>query len=279
LIQANDGNFYGTNNSGGANGYGTIFKITMAGTYTVLKSLNTADGTNPYGSLVQASDGNFYGMTRLGGTYGRGVIFRITPTGTYTVLRHFSSSALEGQYPNGDLIQAKDGYLYGLTSGGGGNSNGTIIKIKTDGTSFTVVRSLSAGVEGGNPNGSLVQASDGSFYGLAYSIAGGFTGSVFKMTTGGTTSAIKKFTLATEGGYPMGSLIQSTDGQLYGMTNSGGKDGDGTIFKVTTAGAITVLSHLNGGAQGNTPQDNLVLGKDSAYYGVTAYGGLYDYGP
>lgn len=279
LIQARDGNFYGMTNGGGAKGYGTFFRITMDSVFTVLKSFDTPIGVSPYGSPVQGIDGNFYGMTRLGGRYNRGVIFRLTADGTnYSVLHHFSGTGVDGQYPNGDLIQAKDGWFYGLTTSGGANYNGTIFKTKSDTTSFTTVRSLSAGVEGGNPQGSLMQTSDGSFYATAYSITGGFTGSVFKMTSGGVTSAIKKFTLATEGGYPMGSLVLGTDGQLYGMTNSGGRDGDGTVFKVNTSGVITVLNHFSGARQGNVPQDNLVLGKDSAYYGVATYGGVYDYG-
>ena len=278
LVQANDGNFYGMNNSGGAFGYGTIFKLTPGGAYTVLKSFNIADGTNPYGSLVQASDGNFYGMTNLNGTYKRGTLFRITPTGTYTVLHHFNPNGTDGEYPKGGLIQAKDGLLYGMTPNGGANYNGTIFKISMAGTSYTVIRGLSAGVEGGNPVGTLIQATDGNFYGTAYSLSGGYEGSVFKMAPNGTTTVIKKFTQETEGGYPSGSLMQSTDGLLYGTNNSGGKDGDGTIFKLSTAGAITILAHLNGSAKGNMPQDNLALGKDSAFYGVTTYGGTNNYG-
>ncbi len=74
------------------------------------------------------------------------------------------------------------------------------------------------------------------------------------MTSGGTITVIKKFTGATGGGFPMGSLIQMPDGLLYGMTNSGGKNANGTIFKTSTAGSLTVLQHLNGGALGNVPQ-------------------------
>jgi uncharacterized repeat protein (TIGR03803 family) len=278
LIQATDGFLYGINNAGGVNGYGTIFKIKTDGTsYTVLKSMVNTTGANSYGSLVQASDGNFYGMTNLGGTANRGVIFRITPAGTYTVLRNLNGTT-DGQYPFGDLIQAKDGFLYGMTNSAGANYTGTIFKIKTDGTSFTVLRSLSPAVEGGSPKGSLKQASDGNFYGLTYNTSGGYHGAVFKMTSAGAVTAIKKFTGATEGGYPFGSLIQAPDGLLYGMTYSGGKNAKGTVFKITTAGAFTVLAHLNGATLGNMSQDNLALGKDSAYFGITTYGGAYNYG-
>ncbi len=232
LIQAADGNFYGVNNAGGAFGYGTIFKLTPGGIYTLLKSFNTADGVSPYGSLVQATDSNFYGMTYAGGTYSRGTLFCIKPSGTYTVLHHFKSDGIDGNYPNGDLIQANDGFLYGMTPAGGANYNGTIFKINMAGTAYTILRALSASLEGGNPQGSLVQAKDGNFYGTASSLSGGFAGSVFKMTKDGTAfSIVKKLTLATDGGYPKGTLMQSSDGLLYGTNSSGGKDGNGSIFK------------------------------------------------
>ncbi len=106
---------YGVNYNGGKFGYGTIFKLTTAGVYTVLKSFDyKPDGANSYGGLIQAKDGNLYGMTYWGGTNGFGVIFKITTAGVYTVLKHFAS-ATDGAYPRGDLLQATDGLLYGVT--------------------------------------------------------------------------------------------------------------------------------------------------------------------
>ncbi len=177
LVQTSDGSFYGTNNAGGANGYGTIFKLTTSGQYTVLKSFTKTDGSNPNGSVVQASDGAFYGMASGGGTYNYGVIFRITSTGSYKVIRHLNVA--DGAYPSGDLIQAKDGNLYGMAPAGG-NYNGTIFKINTAGSSFKVLRSLNPSVEGGNPSGSLIQASDGFFYGMTYVATGGYNGTFSK---------------------------------------------------------------------------------------------------
>src|SRR3954469_2321301 len=98
------------------------------------------------------------------------------------------------------------------------------------------------------------------------------------MTSAGSVTVIKKFTSATEGGSPFGSLVFGTDGLLYGMTYIGGKFGGGTVFKLTIAGSITLLSHLNGAAQGNSPQNDLALGKDSAYFGVARLGGAYNFG-
>ena len=93
---------------------GTIFKITLTGTYTVLRSLNTADGYYPYGDLVQGTDGNFYGTTSTGGSNGAGTIFKITPAGVYTVLHNLSSTA-DGADPKGSLVQHSNGNFYGMT--------------------------------------------------------------------------------------------------------------------------------------------------------------------
>jgi uncharacterized repeat protein (TIGR03803 family) len=232
LVQAADGTFYGVTNTGGPGGNGTVFKYNATtNTFTVLKALNgTTEGGRSYGSLVLGSDGAFYGMTNLGGNNKYGVIFRITSAGAFSVIRHFNG-ATDGAHPNGDLILAKDGLLYGMTGDGGVNYNGTIFKINHTGSSFTVLQAMSAGLQGGNAKGSLLQATDGNFYGMAYSIYGGYSGCIFKMTaSGGSLTAIKKFTSATEGGAPFGSLIQGSDGLLYGMTYVGGKYGNGTVF-------------------------------------------------
>jgi uncharacterized repeat protein (TIGR03803 family) len=77
MMQANDGNFYGTIKNGGTNGYGSVFKLTPDGTVTVLYSFNNTDGSTPTGSLVQASNGNLYGTTYYGGPNGVGTIFEM----------------------------------------------------------------------------------------------------------------------------------------------------------------------------------------------------------
>jgi uncharacterized repeat protein (TIGR03803 family) len=276
LIQATDGNLYGLNYAGGASSYGTIFRLSLTGVYTVLKVFNNVDGSNPYGSLVQATDGNFYGMTYGGGTVKFGVIFKMTPAGVYTILRSFNGTT-DGGYPLGSLVQGKDGLLYGMATARGGFSNGTVFKISTAGV-FTLLKALSATVEGAGPEGHLIQASDGNFYGMTAYSSGGTNGTVFKMTPAGVITVLNKFVSATTGAGPAGSLYQHTDGNFYGMTNSGGTNFYGTIFKITPAGVTTVISHLSGASHGNEPQDRLVLGKDSAYYGTTRFGGTKNHG-
>ena len=115
LIQASDGNFYGTTPNGGANNLGTVFKITSAGVETVLHSFaGGSDGRTPYAALIQGSDGNFYGTTVVGGTDNRGTVYKITAAGVETVLYSFAAGS-EGANPYAALIQGSEGNFYGTT--------------------------------------------------------------------------------------------------------------------------------------------------------------------
>jgi uncharacterized repeat protein (TIGR03803 family) len=216
-------------------------------------------------------------MTRYGGDFKSGVIFRIETTGGYKVIKHLNS-ATDAAGPRGNLVQGKDGWLYGM-SPSGSSYNGVIFKINMEGTKFALLHNMNPGTDGGNPHGSLIQGKDGFFYGTTYLGGGsGYAGTVFKMASNGDVFVVKRFTEATEGGWSSGSVIQTPDGMLYGMTNSGGKNLKGTIYKLTTSGSITILSHLNGANAGSEPVGNLVIGKDSAYFGVTKTGGAFNYG-
>jgi uncharacterized repeat protein (TIGR03803 family) len=101
LVQANNGNLYGVTSEGGADGYGTIFKITPTGALTTLHSFDKTDGESPVAGLIQATDGNLYGTTEVGGAYGLGTVFKITPSGTLTTLHSFGSPN-DGAYAAAD---------------------------------------------------------------------------------------------------------------------------------------------------------------------------------
>src|SRR5258707_9353580 len=161
MVQATDGNFYGTTQLGGANNYGTIFKITPGGKLTTLHSFDSTDGSDPVAPLVQASDGNLYGTTQQDGAYGAGTIFRITPGGTLTTIYNFCSlsDCTDGRAPVTGLIQATDGNLYGTTYGSYGFAWGTGFKITLGGTLTTLHNfcSLTNCADGAYPASSLVQ--------------------------------------------------------------------------------------------------------------------------
>ncbi|MGA9473099.1 MAG: choice-of-anchor tandem repeat GloVer-containing protein [Terriglobales bacterium] len=291
MIQATDGNLYGTTESGGAgnvncNNYvdcgGTIFRITPAGSYTLLYtfciSTGCPDGRSPYGGIIQASDGNFYGMTPAGGTYNDGTIFRLTPEGAFTVLHSFcdppnTCNPNDGSAPGGQLLQASNAALYGITSGN------TLFKITTKGK-FTL---LYAFPNGTSPQGNLVQIPSGTIYGVTK--AGGVyaQGSIYKATLGGKVTTLYSFCAqqgCPDGQHPSAGLALGNDGDLYGETFAGGPDGYGTVFKITTKGKFkfTLLHQFtgfqNGGTDGGNPIAPMVLGSDGNLYGTTEnYGG------
>jgi uncharacterized repeat protein (TIGR03803 family) len=278
LIRATDGNFYGMTYAGGTNGAGTIFKITSSGVLTVVKHLDATTGTNPYGSLTQGSDGNFYGMAAQGGTYNFGTIFKCTPSGTLTVLRSLNYAA-DGGYPYGSLYRNSDGYFYGMTSSGGTNYDytGTAFKISSTGT-YTVLFHFPDGALGFNPSENLIQARDGYYYGMAHNGGKSNYGAIFKLCNSGVLTSLRSFDYNNNGGYSDGSLIQGIDGNFYGMATSGGTYLNGTIFKMTASGTLTVLKQLNASITGSFPYGRLVQGIDSNFYGIANSGGTYDYG-
>jgi uncharacterized repeat protein (TIGR03803 family) len=275
LVQGRDGDFYGTTLGGGANGAGTVFKITSAGTVTILYSFcsqaNCADGSGPYAGLVQARDGNFYGTTYQGGASGIfGTVFKITPGGAFTTLHSFNLA--DGAGPFAALVQATSGNFYGTTSGGGPSNDGTVFKISPSGT-LTTLHTFD-GSDGAQPFAALVQATNGDFYGTTP--YGGGYGTVFRITPSGTLTTLHSFNL-TDGSYPNG-LIQATDGNFYGTTYGGGTlnicsgNGCGTVFKITPQGTLTTL-HDCDSVDGTNPVAVLDQGSDGNFYGTTYAGG------
>ena len=268
LVQASDGNFYGTTSDEGAIGYGTVFKISANGALTSLYSFSGNDGSSPEAGLVLGSDGNFYGTTRGGGTNNAGTVFKISANGALTSLYSFTGGS-DGAEPQAGLAQAGDGNLYGSTGSGGASQDGTVFRISTNGA-LTTLHSFS-GNDGSNPQVGLVQASDGNLYGTTEYGGTDGNGTVFKISTNGALATLHSFD-GNDGYYPGVGLVQGTDSELYGATTSA-SHGDGTVFKMSTNGALTTL-HLFTGNDGNAPQ-GLALGRDGNFYGTTVNGGLY----
>ena len=146
LIQGLDGALYGTTIGGGTSTNGTLFKLNTDGSgYSVLYSfIASTNGQNPYAELLQTTNGLLYGTTYAGGTNGRGAVFRFSlSVSNFTVVYHFKSSGNDGQNPRAALILGKDGVLYGTTYQGGSVNAGTVFKVATNGSGYSLIRSLS----------------------------------------------------------------------------------------------------------------------------------------
>ncbi len=237
LAQDAAGNFYGTTSYGGAyasaqccvNG-GTVFKMTPAGKLTTLYSFcalpNCADGDVPWAEpgLVFATDGNFYGTTSAGGLYGAGTVFKITPAGQLTTVYSFCSqpNCADGSNQYSGVIQGSDGNFYGTTFVGGLNSAGTLFQLTPSGALTVLYQfcSLADCADGSNPNGGLIQASDGNFYGTT--AWGGLygAGTLFEVTPQGALTVLHNFcTQSTcEDGQTYAGVVEGTDGVFYGET-------------------------------------------------------------
>jgi uncharacterized repeat protein (TIGR03803 family) len=279
LVEASDGNFYGTTVLGGTHLKGTVFKIDAAGNLTTLHSFSGSpgDGALPFAGLVQGTDGNFYGTTASGGAFFQGTVFRMTPSGAITVLHSFNSFFSEGAVPIAGLVQGSDGNFYGTTAFGGAHFNGTVFKIDVAGNLTTLHSFSGSPSEGANPVAALVQASDGNFYGTTASGGEHFHGTVFRITPAGALTVLHSFSgFPSEGAVPFAGLVQGSDGDFYGTTALGGTHLKGTVFKIDATGSLTTLHSFSGSpSEGANPVAALVQGSDGDFYGTTALGGAH----
>jgi uncharacterized repeat protein (TIGR03803 family) len=283
LVQATNGNLYGTTYYGGTKDSGEVFEITPAGTLTTLHSFcsksSCTDGEYTYATPVQGTDGNFYGTTYLGGSKELGTVFKITPSGTLTTLHTFGGT--DGSQPLAGLVQGSDGNFYGTTYMGGSQGDGEIFKITPSGTLNTLHSfcSRAACKDGRNPFAGLVQGTDGNLYGTTLEGGAKGFGTVFKITPSGTLTTLHSFCTQSgcpDGQFPQTGLVQATNGNLYGTTIAGGTYGDGTIFEITQSGKLTTLYNVcsqSGCPDGNYLYAGLIQATDGNLYGIMDVGG------
>ena len=297
LIQASDGNFYGTTSTGGDDGagcggacVGTVFKLTPQGQLTVLYTFAYgsaaapyANGRTPLGGLVEGPDGYLYGTTNQGGVpfSSYGVIYKISKTGQFQKIHDFcpSSPCPDAANPEGSLVFGRDGKLYGTSTSP--IQMPRIFRISTSGTYEVLANLYNTSL--GTPQKGLTLASDGNLYGLARF-------GVYRLNPGGGVTTLYLFaTQPNDGIDGNGPLIQGVDGNLYGATHGGGTGGAGTVFRISLSGTYQKIFDIVGATEGvfanaviqtsngnlwGTTTNNSGAGGGGAVYSITTGGAL-----
>lgn len=275
LIQSNNGLMYGMTSYGGTNNMGIIFQYDPV--LNIFNKLIDFDGIlnggNPYGSLVQTADGLLHGMTKNGGTNNMGVIFSFDPTNNTIIKRIDFDGLANGQNPLGNLIIAPDGNLYGLTSSGGINNMGILFQYNPSNNVFTKKKDFVSN-DGIVPRGSLLVGANGKLYGMT-SGGGSYNYGVLFEFEINTDIYTKKFDFDgfNHGGTPFSSLIQASDGNIYGMTYGGGSNSTGSLFQYDPIGGALVKKLSFTGDKGEYPFGALMQASDGKLYGMTHFGG------
>jgi uncharacterized repeat protein (TIGR03803 family) len=276
------GNLFGTTYQGGAYSYGTVFKLDSQGAETVVynfcRETPCTKGAYP-GGVTPGKNGSMYGITYAGGNFSCaltacGTVFKINHDGDLTLLHAFGGA--DGQNPNAGLVLDASGNVYGTTEWGGADGRGTVFKMTSGGTE-TVEYSFEGGADGEYPNGGLVQDGEGNLYGTAYQGGAYNYGTVFKITALGEFTVLYNFPGGVSGGNPYANLNLDQQGNIFGVTYTGGTRNFGIIFKLDASGDEKVLHNFGEEGDGVHPS-GLIIGANGNLYGTTYQGGKYNYG-
>ncbi|MEK8030345.1 choice-of-anchor tandem repeat GloVer-containing protein [Ideonella sp. DXS29W] len=237
LLEAADGAFYGTTN-GIVNGpCGSLFRLTRAGEFSVLHpfSHDPGNGCTPDAmKLTQARDGSIYGVTEYGGAFDRGTIYRWTRSGAWELLYSFGAHG-QGSHPRSGLVQGADGAFYGITIFGGEHDTGMFYRFDPNTLTASFLTSFGAGGPAPvQPNGELLLARDGLFYGTTMYGGKNESGTVYRVTPAGEMTTIFSFPGrgTQQSVMPMAGLVEGRDGEFFGTTETGGEFNHGTLYRL-----------------------------------------------
>jgi uncharacterized repeat protein (TIGR03803 family) len=264
---------YGITSAGGANGGGIIFEYDYSTmTYTKKVDMDYSIAGGCYSSMLLAPNGKLYGTTAYGGINGDGTIFEYDPV-TNTYVRKIDFTHLGGALPFGAMVLAANGKMYGLCYEGGANNRGAIYEYDYTTNTYTKKIDLTS-ANGESPNGHLVHASNNKLYGMTRYGGDNFLGVIFEYDYTSNTYTKKVDFSNSLGGEPLSSLTQASNGNLYGMTYTGGANGLGVLFEYNVGtSTYTVRKHLTS-SEGSYPNtNNLTEAVNGKLYGTTTYGG------
>lgn len=277
ITLASDGKIYGATHNGGDFLAGSLYNVNPDGSeFNLIHSFTEDGGNQPFNAPIESSNGLFYGTTSIGGDFNLGIIYSVEKSGdNFTVLHHFGES--NGANPIGSLLESADGFLYGLANKGGDFNDGTLYRIQKDGSDFELVHSFDGITDGRYPFGALIEDSEGMLYGCLSAGGPSLGGSVFKMDKDSFDILLLReygFTI-DDGNFPFGTLMEGSDGKIYGNTSSGGADFVGVLFSMNKDGSDYEVIHEFSPTKGRSPYygNQLLEGSDNVIYGTTFRGG------
>lgn len=289
LVRDKAGNLYGTTTAGGTSGAGTVFKVTTAGTESVLYSFTGKnDGSAPEAGLAIDAAGNLYGSSSAGGAHGNGTVFKLTAAKTggkwlESTLYAFAGGT-DGAIPVAGVTVAANGSVYGTTSAGGAYGYGTVFELSRSGTAWTetLLHSFANEDDGSIPYAGLISDKSGNLYGAATQGGSNGGGTVFELSpvSGSWTFNVL---FSVPGWGVSGSfrdLMLAPSGTIYGTTHCDGNNNAGTVWELVPASGswnYTLLYTFTGGTDGLYSFSNLVMEKGKLY-GTTNEGGADNYG-
>lgn len=281
VIQGQDGRLYGVCRNGGTANLGTVFAINTDGTgFIVLRSLTNAVASAiwPEGRLVQLADGRLVGTSSR---QGNNTLFALAPDGSGFGALAVLDGNNAGQFLRAGLLLAADGRLYGTAQSGGRYDGGTLFRLNTDGTGFSVLRESNERARGISPLGKLVEH-NGRLYGTT--VQGGFdvagtsavanqdsgAGVMFAIDRNGTNYSVLHNFIGSALSHEPRGLVLSSDGRFYGSTDTGGTIGLGGVFGINVDGSGFNALHGYGTFPDHTsgPRANMVRGIDGRLYGM-----------
>ena len=276
LVQANDGNFYGTSQYGGVKLGGTAFKLTPAGQLSIIFpfDINPSNfGNTPKAGFCIGADGLLYGSTTAGSCNTTGCLFKMSTKGAATFLQCNDVEPFAAPYSHNQLLKASDGTFYTALYDTDPQMQfvvGIIQHLATDGSVLFSIQ-MDRPTTGAEPDTRLTEGTDHNIYGVAPQGGANNMGTVFRVTPSGTIAVLHPFN-GTDGNRPHSPLVQASDGNFYGTTSSGGSANLGTVFRITPGGVLTTLLSFTG-SNGSAPQGGVTLGRNGLFYGTTNLGG------
>ncbi len=283
VIQAANGKLYGTTYTGGPNFNGVLFEYDITLDDFVVKQ--SLDGTNTGGSitglLYEAINGKLYGQNTSGGANSKGVLFEYDITANTLTKKH----DLNEDWHFGALIQASNGHIYGASGIDGATNDGVIFEYNISSDTYTTKLNLRTSEIGNRPQGNLVLADNGKFYGTTMEGGANKMGTLFEYDkTSDTYTKIVDFDGTDKGSNPKVALLKADNGKLYGVTYEGGANNLGVLFELDpSTNTFTKKIDFDGTNIGSKPMSKLMQASNGKLYSVTYQGGannlgvLYEY--